>query len=807
MTTQLRWSRLLHVSPLALALPFVDATSVLAQQANSATLPSVTVDAPAPRTVRAAPKQRAARTVAPARRTAAAPPPAVEAAPRETARGPVRGIVAKRSGTGSKTDTSIMASPQSITVVTRDQISQQGARSVAEALRYEPGVVSETRVGDRFDNVFIRGFGGFGGAANYLHFWDGLRMPRGVSYAMPSVDPFLLERVEVLRGPASVLYGQNNLGGMVNLISKRPTTTAQGEVFTRFGDHNRIEGGFDVSGPLTKEGDLLYRLIGLGRKADTEVNYTTTERQMFAPMITWRPSTDTTLTVHASYTKDPSSYQPNWLPAVGILLPNASGQQIPKNFFSGNPNVNTYSREQTSVGYEFEHHFNETWAVRQNLRYMEVSSDFKALSVTGYATAANSCGAGVANTTCIGRTSTNYLEQLKAFAVDSQAEAKFSTGWLHHTVLVGLDYQNTSATARYGNNTTATYVNYLNPTYANISAPAINSQNNTDREQTGIYLQDQVRIGKLNVVAGVRQDWANASTRIVTPTATTTVRPSDSAATWRVGATYEFENGFAPYASYSTSFEPSVTVGTDYTGKAFVPTTGEQYEAGIKYQPVGLNGFFMLSYFDITQNNVLAWDTARLSTAYPCTAAAGTSFCQTQLGQVRSNGIELSGKVTLQPGLDVIAAYSHTNIRVTESNQTATSYVLNGAGQPVSGGTVAILGKTPVGAPSNTASLWMDYTFQNGPLAGFGFGGGVRHVGSSFGDSANSAALIVPAYTLGDLAVHYDLAGASPQLKGWKLAVNMTNITNKTYVSACASLTQCFYGNGRTTLGTIRYQW
>ncbi|QUS38569.1 TonB-dependent siderophore receptor [Tardiphaga alba] len=799
MTTHLRWSRLLHVSPLALALPFVDATSVLAQQATSSTLPAVTIEGGSPRAVRAAPKQRAARSAAPARRAAVTPPPAVEAAPRETARGPVQGIVAKRTGTGSKTDSSILETPQSISVVTREQIQQQGARSVAEALRYEPGVVAETRVGDRFDNVFIRGFGGFGANANYLHFWDGLRLPRGVSYAMPSVDPFLLERVEILRGPASVLYGQNNLGGMVNLISKNPTATPQGEVFTRFGNNNRVEGGFDVSGPLTKDGDLQYRLIGLGRKSDTDVNYTTTERQLIAPTITWTPNSDTKLTVRGSYDRDPSSYQPNWLPALGTLQRNPNGQ-IPRDFFAGHPNFNEYSRTQTSVGYEFEHKFNDTWAVRQNLRYLEVESTFKALSVTGFGTGA-SCGAGATTNLCLARSSTYFLENLKSFTVDNQGEAKFATGWLNHTVLMGVDYQSTSATATSGNiaatgniapNSAANLppnVNYLNPSYGNIVAPTLTTLTVQKREQTGVYVQDQMRLGKLAVTVGVRQDWANASSdtqTMATGVYTNRAKPVDSAATWRAGATYLFDNGFAPYASYSTSFEP--VIGTDYTGSAFVPTTGKQYEFGVKYQPTGLNGFFMLSYFDIVQNNVLAVDTARLFAANPLCTQSGPN-CQIQLGQVHSKGIELSAKATLSPGFDVIGAYSHTNISITENSQ------------------AALIGKVPVGAPGNTASLWMDYTFQNGPLTGFGFGGGVRYVGSSFGDSANTAAMVVPSYVLGDLAVHYDLAGASPQLKGWKLAVNMTNITDKTYVSACASANQCFYGNGRTTLGTIRYQW
>jgi iron complex outermembrane receptor protein len=496
------------------------------------------------------------------------------------------------------------------------------------------------------------------------------------------------------------------------------------------------------------------------------------------------------LTIRASYDRDPSSYQPNWLPALGTLQANPNGQ-IPKNFFAGHPNLNTYNRTQTSVGTEFEHHFDETWTVRQNLRYMEVSSDFKALSVTGFG-GGSTCGAGTLTNLCLVRTTTNYLEQLKAAAIDNQAEAKFATGWLQHTVLAGIDYQTSSASARFGNGT-ATNISYLNPNYGTVAAPALTTQTLQNRNQLGLYVQDQIRLGKLAVVAGVRNDWADATSdtsAIATGIYSNRTRPSDSAATWRIGTTYLFDNGLAPYASYATSFEP--TIGTDYTGAAFAPTKGEQYEVGVKYQPVGLNGFFMLSYFDIVQNNVLTLDNTHLFAQFPLCTQSGPN-CQIQQGQVHSKGVELSGKATLSPGLDMIAAYSHTEIVVTKSTQVV--------------GGIPVQGKVPVGAPSNTASLWLDYTLQSGPLAGFGGGGGVRYVGESFGDNINSVAMIVPAYTLGDAALHYDLAGLSPQLKGWKLAVNMTNIFDKTYVSACASAIQCFYGNGRSTLGTVRYQW
>lgn len=682
------------------------------------------------------------------------------------------------------------AVPQSISVVTQDQINNQGARSVAEALRYEAGVVSETRVGDRFDNVFIRGYGGFGGNANYLHFWDGLRLPRGVSYAMPSVDPYLLDRIEILRGPASVLYGQNNLGGLVNLVSKDPPSVPYHEIFTRFGNHNRIEGGFDIGGPVDPNGNLFYRLTGLGRKADTDVNYTTTERYLIAPAITWRPDLDTTLTVHASYDHDPSSYQPNWLPALGTLQRNPNGQ-IPRDFFSGHPDYNSYDRKQATIGYEFERHLNDTLTFRQNFRFMHIDSDFKALSVTGFGTG-STCGAGTTANLCLARQSTHYLENLDALTLDNQVQADFATGWLQHTVLAGLDYQRSWADAVYGNGT-STNISYLNPNYGAITAPNLTNTIDQTRQQVGIYGQDQIRLGKLALSIGVRNDWADAisTTRtIATQAVTNDARPSDSAFTWRTGAAYLFDNGFAPYASYSTSFDP--TIGTDYTGAAFVPTTGEQYEVGLKYQPVNINGFFMLSLYDLTQQNVLTTDTAHTSAKSPLCTASGPN-CQIQVGEIRSRGIELSGKMTVASGLDVIASYTHADIVTTKSTQIV--------------GGIPVQGKVPVGAPANTAGLWIDYTFQSGSLAGFGLGGGVRYVGSSYGDNINSAAMVVPAFTLADAEIHYDLAGLSPKLKGWKVAVNATNLFDKYYVSACASATQCFVGNGRSVNGIIRYQW
>jgi len=782
----------------------VSATPSDAQQSGATTLDPIHIDSPVKRAKPRVASQKRAPRNAPRRAAAARQPDAdrqVQPLFVESPKGHVDGIVAHRSMTGTKTDASLLETPQSITVVTQDQVQAQGARSIAEALRYEPGIVSESRIGDRFDNVFARGFGGFGANANYVHFWDGLRLPRGANYANPSVDPYLLERIEVLRGPASILYGQNNPGGLVNLVSKSPTAVPFNEIFTRFGDHGRIEGGFDLSGPVDKNGQLLYRITGLGRYGENEVNYTTSERYLIAPSFTWRPDADTKLTVRASYDHDPSSFQPNWLPALGTLQKNPNGQ-IPRNFFSGHPDYNSYNREQSTIGYEFEQRLNETWTVRQNFRYMHLNSDFKAVSVSaggpspiGYVPAGQ-CG-GIANL-CLNRTSTHYVESLDAVTLDNQAQAKFDTGALRHTALFGVDYQWSSANALSNNlggpGLAVPPVNFLNPNYGTIATlPSLLFSTDQDRSQVGIYAQDQIRLDKWAFVFGVRNDQSKQSTqsvRLSDGLVSGVAKPDDSAWTWRAGATYLFDNGFAPYISYSTSFDP--TLGTDFTGAAFIPTTGKQLEGGLKYQPTWFNGFFMVSVFDIRQKNVLMMDSVHAAAGYPqCTASA--NYCQTQAGEVRSTGVELSGKATPVPGLDLIASYSYTDIRITESPQIVTG--------------IPLVGKRPVGAPANTAALWGDYTFQYGSLRGFGFGGGVRYIGSSYGDNINSAAMVVPSYTLADLAVHYDLGELNRQFKGWKVAFNVNNLFDKEYVSACASNTQCFYGSGRTYLASTRFQW
>jgi iron complex outermembrane receptor protein len=696
------------------------------------------------------------------------------------------GPIVKKARAGTKTDTAIIETPQSVSVVTSEQFKKQGATSVSSALRYEPGVTTGSRPGDRFDSVFIRGFGGFGGNANYVHYWDGLRLPTGLNYNVPSVDPYLLDGIEIMRGPASVLYGSGNPGGLVNLVSKEPESESAHEVFTRFGNNGRAEAGFDFTGPVDESGDLLYRLTGVGRLYNLGFDYSESERVAIAPSLTWSPDEDTTLTVKASYTRDPNAALTNWMPALGTLQTNPNGQ-IPYDFFSGNPNYNSFDRTQSTIGYELEHHIDDVWTVRQNLRFMHSESEFKAYSVVPNSTAwasAASCG-GVAYL-CLGRQSTHYIEQFNALAIDNQAEADFDTGPVEHKVLFGLDYQIVDAQSIYGNGA-RTYINYLNPVYE--SAPDVTLTNRQDqtRRQTGVYVQDQMRLDNWAFVLAGRNDWSSidSATKTLATGAITDVETQDSAFTWKAGLLYEFDNGLAPYASYTTSFDP--TMGTGYGGTPFKPTTGQQYEVGVKYQPTNFDGLFTVALYDLTQQNMLTSDLAHTTggIALGCSAAA----CQTQTGEVRSRGIELGAKFALTDSLNLSAAYTYADVKVTKSNVETT------------------LGMAPVGVPEHMTSIWADYTIGSGALEGLNFGAGARYIGKTNGDAANTPEMKVPAYTLFDASISYDFGNYDPKMKGFQLAVNATNLFNKEYVAACASMYQCFYGTGRVVMATASYKW
>jgi iron complex outermembrane receptor protein len=680
----------------------------------------------------------------------------------ETAWSPVVGYVANRSATGSKTDTPISEVPQSISVVTRDAMDARGVESVGEALAYSAGVTTGTRgdsAGLGGDNIAIRGFGGNGTAgASFNEYWDGLRM-QGTNYAVSALDPYLFERIEVLRGPSSVLYGQNQPGGVVNRVSKRPTADPQGELQIRGGTFDSHEFGLDVGGPVTSDGPLSLRIVGLYSDRDAQTDYTGLNRKAVAPSVTWQPREGTSLTLTGTYQRDSiDGGFVKYVPSQGSLFSNPNGE-IPRERFTGDPNYDEWERTLYSVGYLFEHQFDDTWTVRQNARYLRNELDLEAIYM-------NSLQGDLRT---VNRSAFGAVEHSNAYTLDTQVEAGFATGPVDHTVLVGLDLQRLdSDTLR--RIATAPTLDLFDPIYRQaVPEPPIYQSTDSRAEQLGVYAQDQVKFDRWILTLGGRQDWTSGeSENNLTGSSTET---SDSAFTGRLGLGYAFANGVTPYVSYAESFNP--TSGTTFDGDSFEPLTGTQYEIGVKYEPTGFNAFLTLSAFHLTEQNV--------STSDP--EHPGFSI---QTGEVRSQGLELEAVASLAEGWSMIGSYTFLDQEVTESN-------------------TANLGKRLTGVPRHSAALWSDYRFQDGPLSGFGFGGGIRYVGDTAGDTANS--FEVPAVTLFDAAVSYDLGTLDPQLEGLHAAINARNLFDDDYVASCLDANRCYYGIGRTVMATVKFRW
>ncbi|WP_454918345.1 TonB-dependent siderophore receptor [Xanthobacter sediminis] len=664
----------------------------------------------------------------------------------ETATGPVEGYVARLTLTGSKTDTPILEVPQSISVVTRDQMDARGVQNVGQALEYSAGVLGQPfGVDPRFDSPLIRGFS----AAN-SQYLNGLKLMRDAGAV--SIDPYGLERIDVLRGPASVLYGQGNPGGLIDMISKRPTFTTFGEVQAQAGSFDRYTGAFDLGGVLGP--DFAYRLTGLARDGGTQTDDVDDNRLFFAPAFTWRPEKDTSFTLLANIQYDqagatvglPTQYTVS--PFQNLLSPS---------LYLGDPDFDSSSRTLASVGYEFKHRFNEVWEVRQNARYLKLNWDYSNL----YYSALSPTNPLVATR----GTSVNTEDQ-GTITIDNQLQGDFETGPLSHKLLIGLDYRYFDQTnmTQFGN---APGINILFPVYNQLigGAPWYVSVVDGTVSQTGIYAQDQVRYGQWLLTAGLRQDWATIDSTTATNFGDTLQDQNDDALTGRIGLTYLFDNGIAPYVSYSTSFEPVIgNMPVVLGGAPFQPSTGEQWEAGVKYQPVGWNGFFTAALYDIKQKNVLSSE-----------LIGGVSY-NVQNGEVEVKGLELSATASLAEGLSLIANYTYMDAEITQGQNA---------------------GNRPANVPENMANLWLDYTFKSGTFTGFGLGGGVRYVGSRY--ALDDDSIFLGANTLFDAAVHYEKGG-------FKAQININNIANETYVATCGFF-GCFYGDGRTVTAQVTYKW
>lgn len=683
----------------------------------------------------------------------------------ENAWGPVDGIVATRSATGSKTDAALVEIPQTINVISAAEIKARGAQSVTQALLYTPGM-SAGGFSDRvklFDEPTSRGFSP---TPLYL---DGLHLPYGggSTGGALQIEPYSLERIEVLKGPASVLYGHNQPGGIVNMVSKRPSETPVRQVVLEAGTYEHKSAAIDLSGPLDDQGQFFYRLTGRLKDEQGEIDYFENRRQFIAPSLTWRPNDDTSLTLFAQYQKDKGMPEAQGLPASGTVWRNPNGK-IDRDVFIGEPGVNKYNREQFAFGYELSHRLNDTWTLKQNARYAEVDDRYVA-PLHGYRFVANPA-TGAMDQRYLQRFGVDWRQNNKVIGVDNIAQAEFTTGEFSHTLIVGLDYYHFNSRFLGLYDRTAPIIDLFNPVYGqplNFGQPY--RWDNTIT-QTGLYVQDQIKWDKWALVLGGRYDWANVVNKA--PLSDDRTSSKDQAFTGRAGLVYLFDNGLAPFISYSESFLP--LSGTDVNHKPFDPSTGNQYEVGVKYQPPGQESFVQVSVYQLDQENIL-------------TANPPSNF-SSQSGAMRSRGVEFEAKAVLNDSWDVVASAARNDIKYTKDNE----------GRE---------GRHPAGISPLTAALWVNYTvIGDTPLAGLGAGLGARYTRSSMGDYV-AGAFTVPSYTVYDASLSYDLGASALKLKGVKLAMNVQNLANKTYVSQCTSDLDCYYGEGRTVVSSLTYDW
>ncbi len=683
---------------------------------------------------------------------------------------PTVGYVARESVTATKTDTPIIEIPQSISVITQDQMREQGANTLNQILRYSAGVAPETRgsAATRLDQFNVRGFA----AASFL---DGMRV-FGSRDALPQVDAYRLERVDVLKGPSSVMFGQGGPGGIVNQISKRPLTERLNEVEVQAGNFDYRRTNFDFSGPLDEDKTFLYRLTGSAYRSDGQIDHTKERRYFVAPSFTWQPNSDTRLTLLTNFQRDPHMGSYGGVPAIRSIFDAPDGRKLKPGFYDGDAGFEKSDRKHHSVGYQFEHRFNDTMTVRSNARYLHAEGIYRSVYT-------NSSGTGYLDpdATLLNRSKGGTNVKMDVYTLDNHLQAKFNTGALQHTALFGVDFAHLDSDTRASQFNAAPPLDVFNPDYhQNIGPLTWLSQTNQRQYQTGLYAQDQIKIDKLSILMGGRYDWSRTmsdATSLVTGAKTHTPQRAE-AFTGRVGMIYNFDNGIAPYVSYSESFEPQS--GTDRNGRPFDPTEGEQYEVGVKYQPAGTTALFSAAAFDTRRKNLL--------TSIPGCVGAG---CQEQTGELRTQGFEFEARAEPLRGLSVIGNYSYIDNQYTKDNASPTRPSLKG--------------KTPYGVPTHQASAWARYQLQSGPLAGLGLGAGVRYLGTSAGSEQNT--FKVPAATLVDAVIDYDLGRATPALKGVNVALNVSNLFDKEYLASCYSESWCWYGYQRSVRASLRYRW
>jgi iron complex outermembrane receptor protein len=678
-----------------------------------------------------------------------------------------RNYVPTGSISANKTDIPLIETPQSVSVITRDQIDLLNFVDSQQAVRYTAGVFGENYGPDlRFDFLTVRGF-------TPKQYIDGLAAPISTTIYSVGVDLYAFESLDLLKGPSSVLYGNAPPGGIYNQITRRPSRQFGGEIGVKYGEDDFRQLNATFTGPVAD--GISARFTGLFRDREAERDFVDAKRVLFAPAVNFRIGGRTSLTALAYYQYDRVAGETNgFLPVYGTLLPNPVGK-VRRDINLGEPTLNVYRRSQYGIGYDLVHDFSDAVAFHSNVKW----SRYRENTPNGVYGGGGLLDADFNGTPddyrTVNRFNFTYREKVHSFAADNRFDVEAATGAIGHKILVGVDYRNVFNFAEFGFGPGGT-IDLFNPVYTPqlVVAPPFNTVfgfpvapfNNQRLRQTGVYAQDQLRFGNLFLTLGGRYDWVKIKNY------TTDDRAKQDKFTYRVGANYVHESGFAPYISYATSFEP--VLGADVvTGEQFQPSTGRQIEGGVKYDGRGLSDdvriFATAALFKINQKNVVS--------ATPSVLPVGGR----QTGEIEVWGGEIEFVARIREQLSINGSYSYNDTEVVASS------IPQEVGAPL-----------PT-TPKHKISLFADYTLRSGTLAGLGFGFGGRYHSRSAGSLPgpfNAIVYMGEEATLFDAIVHYDTPG-------WRFAVNGSNVFDKRYVARCASAAGCTFGAGRQVIGTV----
>ena len=655
----------------------------------------------------------------------------------ETATGPVQGYAASRSATATKTDTLLGETPQSVTVVTADEIRDMAPINISEALNYAAGVRgSNYGVDSRGDWARVRG-------ADPVQYLDGLQLLFGYNNNT-RIEPYSLERIEVLRGPASVLYGQGSTAGIINMVSKRPLDGAGNEIGLSVGNYNRLQVEGDLNGRLNPEGSLLYRVVFVGRKSDTQVDYVPDNVALLAPSLTWRPDANTSWTVLGRLQKNEAGSSATFLPWSGTILPNPNGQ-IPTSRFVSEPSYDKYDTDSNGVTSLFEHRFANQWVLRQSTRYAYTKGDYQTLyPLSNFYDPLNP----YVNPEQSEITRAIYANKRNAHVLqaDQNLQGTVMTGSVAHLLLVGFDYTSYRETAQSAWAMNDIPFDVYNPVYGNYTAPPLADDPRVRQSQIGVYAQDQMKFGpNWMLMLGARYDSARSAIGDQ-PTET------DGATTGRAALMYLSDFGWSPYVSYSESFLP--VAGTNFYNERYVPLRGEQWEVGVKFATADGRFAFNAAAYDLREKNRQVNDPTN-------------PLNQLQTGETTNRGVELEARGSLTPAIALIANYNYVDIDEQLEQ-----------------------------GPKNSASIWGKWNFAIAGTGGFSAGLGVRYAeGFKDGDAPR-----IPSVTLLDAL----LAWETPQ---WRMAFNASNLLDKTYVATCLSRGDCWWGARRNMQVSLSHRF